>query len=578
MPLRDYQQEAVLAIYRSIGSGRGLERPPVCVVPTGAGKSHIIAQMCLDTIKGSPDKNILVLTHQKEILLQNAAKLAAALGSDDLLSFYCAGINQKKDPSGRVVYASIQSCVNDADKLYTPNHKIAVIFVDEAHRIPQAKESQYRRFLESLYQIAGTRYIPLIGFTATPFRTNEGLICGEEDKQIFKTICYQLPVQRLVDGGYLTTLKTYVGEGAPDFSSCRIEHGDYKSADLESVYCVGNTTQKSVEDIVARVKSRKRILVFCSTIRHAELVRSVLSHNTPSPIKAIYGDTPKEERETILQWFVEDSPEQRYLINVGVLTTGYDAPCIDCVVLLRATCSASLYVQMVGRGMRLFPGKQDCLILDYGDNIRRLGSLRELEATHGFVQNAFGEYERDEEPKERKRGRSCPKCGFYNEESGAEKCPDCGEEYPKREVKTTEEASDLDIMGAEEQIEEHIVADEAFTIHTTKRGSICVVAMYYCWDKPYPLRAYYVWESAWPRSAKVEGWYHNRVGGKLYKYPMPATAKEVRDMGNAGFPVKCRKIQTIKRSKESFTEVREIDWGDSYLPDPYELAEGESVF
>lgn len=568
MALRDYQIEAVRAIYGSIGSGRGLERPPVCVVPTGAGKSHIIAKICLDTINSAPEKNVLVLTHQKEILLQNAAKLKAALGSDDLLSFYCAGIDNKKDPTGRVVYASIQSCVHDAALLHTPTHKISVVIVDEAHRIPEAKESQYQRFLSSLFEVAGTRFIPIIGFTATPFRTNDGLICGDEETKIFKTVCYQLPVQRLVDGGYLTPLKTYVGEGTPDLSHVRMEHGEYKASDLEVAYCSGDNTPAACRDLVERVRDRRRILVFCCTVNHAEFVKHALGNNTSSQIESIFGETPKDERKRLLDWFVEDTPDQRFLLNVGVLTTGYDAPIIDAVALLRATASASLYVQMVGRGMRLFPGKKDCLVLDYGDNIRRLGSLRELELTHGFTLNAYGEWEHEKREGQR-TGRSCPVCGFYNDAAVADSvCPDCGSEYPKREAHTTAEASELDVMGGETEVHDYIVRGETFATHFNPRsGSTSIVIMHDCYGCAYPIRQYVFWEHPqWPTSKASRNWLATRLDN--VNCPESISAEEIAEAGNIGFPMKATKIRTIKTPAKKWRQVIETEHGPTFLPDP----------
>lgn len=346
MKLRPYQQEAVRATVNYFKKNR---EPAVLVLPTGAGKSLVIAELAR-IAKG----RVLMLTHVAELVEQNAAKYAAVREDGSIFS---AGLGQKCS-TGKVVFASIQSV---APNLSQFGDDFSLVVVDECHRIGSGDESQYRQVLRHFASAF------VLGLTATPYRLDGGWLyqfhasgqVRSTEPKLFKYCVYELPLRRLIKDGFLTPVhKVPAPAICYDFSQ-EVEHWTEAALD-RALAGQGKLTPALVQHLVELSDRRRGVMIFAATRKHA---REILACLPEGQSALILGDTPNAERQRLISDF--KAQKLKYLVNVSVLTTGFDAPHVDVIALMRPTESVSLFQQMVGRGLRLFEGKEDCLVLDY---------------------------------------------------------------------------------------------------------------------------------------------------------------------------------------------------------------------
>ncbi|MCL4144230.1 UNVERIFIED_CONTAM: hypothetical protein GTU68_066938 [Idotea baltica] len=352
--LRPYQQAAV---DKTLGHFRKLREPAVIVLPTGAGKSLVIAELAR-IAKG----RVLVLTHVKELVEQNSEKFRSYGLTPGI---YSAGLSQK-DTDAKVIFGSIQS-VARADVDFFNDFSLLVI--DECHRVSFETDTQYAQVINKL--VKADSQICILGLTATPYRLDTGWIyqfnhlghVRSEENKFFKRCLFELSLKYMIDNGYLTPpIQIDAPVASYDFSSLQLKKGErYQIADIEKILKnQKRITPVIIRNIVELSVDRKGVIIFTSTIRHAE---EILKYLPAEESAIVIGDTPGEERDAIISRF--KNKEIRFLVNVSVLTTGFDAPHVDVIAILRPTESVGLYQQIIGRGLRLSPGKEDCLILDY---------------------------------------------------------------------------------------------------------------------------------------------------------------------------------------------------------------------
>lgn len=359
MKPRYYQQAAHDAAWHHLRTESG---SPLIVLPTGAGKSLVIA-MLVEQARAY-DARVIVLQHRKELIEQNAEKIRILL-PNIRVGIYSAGLG-KRNLDEDVICAGIQS-------IYRKAHEVGrreLVVIDEAHLINASNgESMYSRFLYELRQINPTSRV--VGLTATPYRTGEGSICG--DDQMFESICYQAQTGQLVDEGYLCPITNKAAEATVDTSSIQVRGGEFVASSMEEVFDDDGKVFAACSEIVSKCAERNSILIFASGVAHAEHIRDVLEDLTGDIVGLVTGDTFVMKRKAFLSDFKQQ--KLRWLVNCDVLTTGFDAPCIDAIAVLRATMSPGLFAQIVGRGLRKHDSKTDCLILDFGGNLKRHGSL-----------------------------------------------------------------------------------------------------------------------------------------------------------------------------------------------------------
>ena len=353
--LRPYQKQAVDSV---ISYFRKKNDPAVIVLPTGAGKSLVIAEMAR-IAKG----RVLVLAHVKELVEQNHAKYT----SYDLdAGIYSAGLNQK-DVSNKVVFGSIQSVARASDKFF---NDFSLLIIDECHRVNTDDDTQYASVINKLKDYNSS--IKILGLTATPYRLGSGWIYevnqnGEvksEQEKFFKRCTFELPLSFMIKNKFLTQpVKVNIPVTCYDFSEITQNGRMYTTREVEElIKKQKRLTPLIIKNIIDITESydRKGVMIFSSTVNHA---KEILEYLPEGEAKIVLGDTENSERDQIIQEFKEK--KFKYLVNVSVLTTGFDAPHVDVIALLRPTESVSLYQQIVGRGLRLDEGKTDCFILDY---------------------------------------------------------------------------------------------------------------------------------------------------------------------------------------------------------------------
>ncbi|MCE8016431.1 DEAD/DEAH box helicase [Halomonas sp. MCCC 1A17488] len=355
--LRPYQHEAVR---RVVTHFRHSDEPAVVVLPTGSGKSLVIAELAR-LARG----RVLVLAHVRELVEQNHAKyLAYGLEAD----IFSAGLG-RKESARQVVFGSVQSVVRHLARFDDGNFTLLVI--DECHRVAPDKDASYRRVIDALKR-ANPR-LKVLGLTATPYRLGQGFIYhrhhhgmvrGEEDC-FFRDCVFEQPLRLMVKQGYLAPPRRIdAAVERYDFSALApAANGLFREEELNRVTAGNRATPGIVAEIVARADGRQGVMLFAATVAHAE---EILGYLPSAEAALVTGTTPPRERERLIAAF--KARELKYLVNVAVLTTGFDAPHVDLIAILRPTESVSLYQQIVGRGLRLAPGKGDCLILDYAGN------------------------------------------------------------------------------------------------------------------------------------------------------------------------------------------------------------------
>ena len=337
--LRDYQIDAIRSIIQARKDG--FKRLLICL-PTGAGKTVVFSELCR-----LAKRNVLVLAHREELLSQSKSKIA--LMTDNQVTIGIEQGDSTCQSDCKVVIASIRSLREDRLQRLISQFNFGLIIYDECHH---SAADDNMRVLEQLgvYQTDWTG--TLIGFTATPSRAD-----GIGLDRVFETIVYDRNILDMIREGYLVPLKGYRINTQAQLENLMQEEVGAENIDIESRNAL---VARSIQELARD----RRTSVFCVSVVHAiKLAKSLnkLGINTG----VIYGDMPKEERTLALKKFRDE--DLMCLTNVMVLTEGFDDPGVSCIAMARPTRSESLYAQCIGRGARLAPNKEDCLILDFVD-------------------------------------------------------------------------------------------------------------------------------------------------------------------------------------------------------------------
>jgi DNA repair protein RadD len=525
---RWYQSEANQAAWQFISDGRG---NPLIVLPTGAGKSIVIALLIRQAVEWG--QRVLVVAHRKELLQQNADKIQRLTGLR--VGINSAGLNER-DIDSPVICAGIQSVYRDAAEF----GKRGLVVIDEAHLISDDGGSMYRQFLDGLQQ--HNRRLFCVGLTATPYRTGEGSLAG--DGKLFSGICYEAKTGTLIEGGYLSKLTNNPADSQADLKNVKVRGGEFVAAEMEAAFTGDKIIHAAVCELTIACEHRKSILVFCAGVSHAEQVVLALRDLTGQEVGLVTGDTHAMERQRVLSDFRSGS--LRWCVNVDVLTTGFDAPGIDAVAVLRATMSPGLFAQIVGRGLRIAEGKTDCLILDFGGNLQRHGALDADDYGISKPRNSDG----SEAP-----SKVCPKCK-QEVHLSAVKCSECGHIFVRQMDQTPRHGDEIDttssIVGAPEP-QWYDVQEVNWHLHAKKSTpgkppTLCV--SYYVSDDTMPagnlgwivVREWVCFEHEGFALSKAFAWWDARS-----VFPFPASVAEAITALNHG---SCRKPSRLLVKKE----------------------------
>lgn len=428
MQLRPYQTKVLDDLWTWFA--RHPDGNPIVVAAVGAGKSLMIAALAQRAHREQPGARILVLVHQKELLEQNVDKLMRIWPRVDLgIVSASAG---RKQYGHQITYATIGSIHKAAHLI---GH-IDIILADECHLINPRETGMWRAFLGDL-----GRYCPLarvIGWTGTDFRGN-GVFLTAGKEALFTHAAARVSMRELLDLGFLAPLKPASTQLRVAGDGVRTSGDDYVVSELARITDRADLVDATCEEIVRLAAPRKRWLVFAVTVAHAEHVCAALVARGIAAA-VVSAETPKAERAAKIVAF--RTGRLRCLVNVAVLTTGFDVPEVDFIALLRATKSPVLYVQIAGRGMRLAGGKVDCLWADFTDTTERLGPV---DAVQGRAPSAGGGGQAPI--------KLCPTCGSQNP-AAAPLCVDCGQAFPEPE-RITHGAQALGAAVLSDQLPRH---------------------------------------------------------------------------------------------------------------------------
>lgn len=426
--LRDYQRAAVDALYAywEAKGGNGL-----IVLPTGSGKSLIIAALCQELLRDYPGMRIGIVTHVRELILQNYNEL---IGHWPLApaGIYSAGM-RRRDTHAKILFLGIQSVWNRTAEVGA----LDLLLVDEAHLVSHSDGTRYKKFLADQRELVPD--LRIAGLTATPFRLDTGRL-DRGDGKIFDDIVYEANVRDLIASGYLCKPVTKATVQKLDVSKVGKRAGEFITSELEAAVNTEQIVSAAVGEIIAAAELdpvRKSWLTFCVSIEHGEHVCRVLN-DRGIKAAAVYGHTPRAERDEIIQLFKDG--ELTCLISVTVLVIGFNVPHIDLIALLRPTQSAGLFLQQVGRGLRNAEGKVNCLVLDFAENTKRHGPIDTISSDKINITT-----------------KVCPGCKSIIDKD-ALVCPDCGLAFIPEEVSKDAEEQKRKLHFTKPDLETEIIS------------------------------------------------------------------------------------------------------------------------
>lgn len=421
--LRPYQEPISERVFTYMKNNPG--KHPLVALPTGAGKTVSLADIILKALKRWPRTHVLVLSHVKEILEQDYQSIKFHTGID--VGLFSAGLGKRQRK--QVTVAGIQS-VFRRPELFS---EYKFIIIDECHLIPPGQNTMYRKFFTGL---KNPRYF---GLTATPFRLGSGYIYGEDDS-IFDDLIYDMTSKQkfnqLIKDGYLCNLKTSATVIELETDGVRTVAGDFDNKGLSVKIDKDSITKAAITEIMLKGAAYKKWLIFAIDIEHAENIAEELGNNG-IPTMVVHSKM-EFDRDIVLKHYRAGG--FRAMVNVNVLTTGFDDPEIDLIALLRPTKSPVIHIQTIGRGLRIAPNKDHCLILDFAGNTERLGPINDI------VPKKKGKGKTGGEPITKR----CPACDTIHHPT-VKVCPFCGHKFQfKTLLKGT--AKEVDVIRDKESV------------------------------------------------------------------------------------------------------------------------------
>lgn len=503
---RSYQSEAVSSIFNYFTSSYG---NPLVAMPTGSGKSVVIALFLQEVFKHYPNQKIMVLTHVKELIVQNHSKLMA-LWPNAPAGVHSAGL-KKHDTLNQIIFGGIASVA----KKWKQFGLVNLIVIDEAHLVSPNDETMYRSFIEALKSV--NPHLKVIGLTATPWRLGQGRIT---DDGIFTDICFDITslnaFNRLIAEGFICPLIPRQTQTMLNTDGVHMRGGEFIASELQFAVDKDDITSAALREAMEVGYERRKWLIFCSGVDHAIHVADMLNSFGVS-CTTVHSKMTDAERDKNLA----DYKAGKYcaITNNNVLTTGFDDPKIDMIVVLRPTQSTVLWVQMLGRGTRPFEcaeyKKENCLVLDFAGNTKRLGPINDP-----VIPRKKGE-KGGEAPV-----KLCPVCGTYNHAS-ARYCGGeafmtpmgCGHEFVFMSKLKESSSTDALIKGENPIVETFTVDTITISEHRKHDKPPAMKVTYYCGLQKFT--DYVCIEHDGFAARKARMWWRERSAS-----PVPATTEE----------------------------------------------------
>lgn len=509
--LRPYQREAIDAVFAYWSKEGG---SPLLDLATGTGKSVVIATLLRELLEEYPLMRVLCLVHVRELVRQNFEQLMRAWPGAP------AGINSaglgRRDWRHPILFASVQSVFRNPHLLGRRD----LVLIDEAHLVPKSAGGMYAKLLDGL-RVASPD-LRLFGCTATPFRLDSGRLDRGDDR-LFDRVVYSYGIREGVNDKWLTPLISKGMATQIDVAGVARRGGEFIPGALEAAADRDDVTKAAVTEIVTYGAGRRSWLVFCVGIEHATHARNEIESRGIS-VALVTGKTPREERDATLAAF--KAGRLRCVVNVSVLTTGFDAPGVDLIAMLRPTLSTGLYVQMLGRGTRLAKGKETCLVLDFSGNVRRHGPVDRL-AINSQRGAGGGQREQVSVKPDDVRARECLHCMCLSP-LDAKECAHCGQPFTL-EAPHAPIADTAPIMPGPDDGWEDVTDFRCYRhVKRSGEGRPTVRVVYGC-----GLGTHTEWvcpeHDGMPRR-KFEKWWRDRGGAA----PYPKTVDETLDRITAG--------------------------------------------
>lgn len=545
LKLRYYQREAINAAYSFL---RKRDDNPCIVLPTGAGKTAVMATIACDVVERWGGR-VLVLSHVKELIEQTAETLSAWYPGLSV-GVYSAGLNRRESKAD-ILVAGIQSVHKKGLKI-TGADPFKCVLIDEAHRIPTSGDGMYRNLLSDL--LVANPKTRVVGLTATPYRLKGGWVCGPD--HFLNEICYEAGIRELIAKGYLCPLTSKLPRNAVDSSEIMVRNGEFASDSLSAAFDDLEIVDMAVAEVVEKTAERKSVLVFCCDVQHAEHVANALAKKSTEPGGMITGETGSVERAKTIEMF--KAGRLKYLLNVNVLTEGFDARQVDCVVLLRSTLSPGLFYQMVGRGLRTHVAKADCLVLDFGGNVQRHGCIDQIRVKSPKASGSGGEAPT----------RTCPQCQEIVAVQYIQ-CTACGYEFQQEHLGPNHEATADETPITSDQVEAivHNVSEVTYSVHEKRdaeEGTPKTMRVSYYDGLQIACEEWVCVEHGGFAGNNASQWWHTRTD-----WPKPDSAAEAVRLATLGYLAEPMKIAYTKPPGERFKRISKYWLGPK--PDPREI-------
>jgi len=448
MILRPYQKAALDDLYDWFRANP--EGNPIVSACVGAGKSVMIAALCHHAATGFETRSrVLIVVPSKELAEQNLAKLIA-IAPDLRIGIQSASLGRKDFVHDKdVILGTVGTLARCADRLGL----FDLILIDECHLVSRSDTGMYRDLIKGCQR--NNAAVRVIGWTGTPFRGN-GIWLTEGEQRLFTDIAARVTMRELLDEGFLAPLVIAPPKTQISGAGVGTAQGDYIVSQLAQRLDQPEVTTRIADELVELGAERRKWMVFCVTVDHAVNMAAALA-DRGIPCAVVSANTPKALRESYIADF--RAGRVRALVNVAVLTTGFDVPDVDLIALVRNTKSPVLYVQIAGRGMRTAPGKTDCLWLDFTDTTSLLGPVDEVK----------GRAEPKKQPGGQAPFKICDHCGASNK-AGAAICVQCKAEFPPPASTVNTVASQASVLSGTPRLEVVGVESICYGLETSKAG------------------------------------------------------------------------------------------------------------
>lgn len=578
---RWYQVEAVeetLAFFHRKGgwdyeANAPVRANPLICLPTGTGKSLVIAMLAWRILQIDPRARLIMGTHVKELIAQNADKLRW-LWPNAPLGINSAGLGHREF-AAPIVYGGIKSMVGQfADNGQSAFGHRDILLVDEAHLISPNADTSYITFIQELMMV--NPWLKVIGLSATPYRLGLGhLTNGKIFTDVSYDLCNMEGFARLLNDKFLSPVYPKPTGVKLDVSGVGMSNGDFNQSALESKIDHFEVTYEALKEMVSYGWNRRAWMIFAAGTNHAEHIAETLRVCFGISAAAVHSKMPggRKAADEVIKDFKRG--KIRCIVSQNMLTTGFDFPPIDLIGMFRPTMSTGLWVQMLGRGTRpwlggyiivdedtgetaYWPGAKDgCLVLDYAGNTPRLGPINDPVVPKPKGDGPPGDAPIRTCPEDRQDETGKTGCGFYNH-SSAKWCVMCGFKFPPGEGPELYNTAGTDVLIAELPETKVFNVDRVIYVeHRSKAGRSMIRAAYYCEG----LHTFYEYVSVEPKvmedgttkndfmTKKGRDWFRQRTGSE----PPETNAEVIAGSAYLRKPIRIH-VWTNKKPKPEVTQ------------------------